>query len=164
MDYEKAYKEIFNKAETLYKMSVETHHKNTSMCLEELFPELAEDKDEELRQMLIKIVNITPATIASQNRKELLDWLEKHKYLSEKERDEMLNNIIQDAKAKLMLMPKQIDFLKTIRLQHQQYHWRPTEEHLKLLNKIFKYLWNDENVTADIQDGLGDFINELKEL
>lgn len=55
-------------------------------------------------------------------------WLERRRDLSQEERDEMLNSIIQDAKAKLMLMPKQIDFLKTLKKQ-----WIPTLQQLEAI-------------------------------
>ena len=35
---------------------------------------------------------------------------------------------------------------------------------MDILDKVYHYLWADINTPADMQDGLGDFIDELKEL
>lgn len=43
-------------------------------------------------------------------------------------------------------------------------HWKPSEEQMDILDKVYHYLWADRNATADMQDGLGDFIDELKNL
>lgn len=43
-------------------------------------------------------------------------------------------------------------------------HWKPSEEQMELLNKVYHYLFADKYATADMQDGLGDFIDELKEI
>lgn len=43
-----------------------------------------------------------------------------------------------------------------------QPHWKPSEEQMELLDKIYHYLFADTYATADMQDGLGDFIDELK--
>ncbi len=48
-------------------------------ALQTLIPELAESEDEKIRKMLIEIVNITPASLAIENRSELLAYLEKQK-------------------------------------------------------------------------------------
>ena len=82
MDYEKAYKEIFNKAKTLHKMAVETNYKNTSMCLEELFPELAESEDEKIKKFITECIqelrkaNPTNADFNG-DCSEAIAWLEK---------------------------------------------------------------------------------------
>ena len=52
-----------------------------------------------------------------------------------------------------------IDWLKSFRPQP---HWKPSEEQMDILDKVYHYLWADKNATADMQDGLGDFIDELK--
>ena len=46
----------------------------------------------------------------------------------------------------------------------QQHHWKPSKEQMDILDKVYHYLWADRNATADMQDGLGDFIDELKSL
>jgi len=43
-------------------------------------------------------------------------------------------------------------------------NWKPSEEQMDILDKVYHYLWADRNATADMQDGLGDFIDELKSL
>lgn len=50
-------------------------------------------------------------------------------------------------------------------IQSEKSHqWKPSEEQMDILDKVYHYLWADRNATADMQDGLGDFIDELKSL
>jgi hypothetical protein len=57
------------------------------------------------------------------------------------------------------------DFLKALPERFNlQPNWKPSEEQMDILDKVYHYLWADRNATADMQDGLGDFIDELKSL
>ena len=73
MDYEKKYKEALEKAKRLCALPTD------KATMEEIFPELRESEDERIRKILIEVVNITPASIAVRNKRELLDWLKKQK-------------------------------------------------------------------------------------
>ena len=76
MDYEKKYNEALERAEQWIKDGCEP---STKKCLELIFPQLRESEYERIRKILIEVVNITPASIAVRNKRELLDWLEKQK-------------------------------------------------------------------------------------
>ena len=54
-----------------------------------------------------------------------------------------------------------INFLNSLRPQS---HWKPSEEQMELLQQVHHYLWNDKYCKAEMQDGLGDFIDELEQL
>lgn len=56
-------------------------------------------------------------------------------------------------------MEGNIQFMKSLRPS-----WKPSEEQMDILDKVYHYLWADRNATADMQDGLGDLIDELKKL
>lgn len=105
IDYEKEYKQIFNKAKTLHKMAVETNHKNTSMCLEELFPELAESEDEKIRKAINVILLATEDdqcdfyTSHKLTRQQLTDWLDKQKVSKEDDTWPNLSNCKHDCKS-----------------------------------------------------------------
>lgn len=56
------------------------------------------------------------------------------------------------------------EMVKGVILETEEEHWKPSEEQMDILDKVYHYLWADRNATADMQDGLGDFIDELKSL
>ena len=53
------------------------------------------------------------------------------------------------------------DFLESLL---SRLYWKPSKEQMDILDKIYHYLWADIHATAEMQDGLGDLIDELKEL
>lgn len=57
-----------------------------------------------------------------------------------------------------------VNFINRLKSLRPQHHWKPSKEQMDILDKVYHYLWADRNATADMQDGLGDFIDELKEL
>jgi hypothetical protein len=75
MDYEKKYNEALKWMRELYPGL----HGATKEDAEHFFPELRESEDERIRRILIEVVNITPASIAVHNKRDLLAWLEKQK-------------------------------------------------------------------------------------
>ena len=75
--------------------------------------------------------------------------------------EKMLRTIISDGVRGVGLDNSQVDWLKSLRPQP---HWKPSEEQMDILDKVYHYLWADRNATADMQDGLGDFIDELRTL
>ena len=75
--------------------------------------------------------------------------------------EKMLRTIISDGVRGVGLDNSQVDWLKSLRPQPR---WKPSEEQMDILDKVYHYLWADRNATADMQDGLGDFIDELRTL
>jgi hypothetical protein len=73
MDYEKKYKEALERAKDFHSRLDDQFQKE----VENIFPELCKMEEERMRRLLIQIVNITPATIAVNNRSKLIAWLEK---------------------------------------------------------------------------------------
>ena len=53
------------------------------------------------------------------------------------------------------------DWLEFLRLRSR---WKPSKEQIDLLRKVYNLIWADPATPADIQDGLGDFIEQLKTL
>lgn len=54
---------------------------------------------------------------------------------------------------------KEIAWLKSLR-----HSWRPSKEQIDLLRKVYSFIWADPATPAEYQDGLGDFIDQLKTL
>lgn len=75
MDYEKKYKEAFERAKVMHEEGMMTER------LEYLFPELAEIKDEKVRKFLLKLANRCPENsidFAGEVKKgDVIAWLEK---------------------------------------------------------------------------------------
>ena len=77
------------------------------------------------------------------------------------EDEKMLKSIVYDFAAGHKSSIGQDKWLKSLRPKSQ---WKPSEEQMDILDKVYHYLWADKNATADMQDGLGDFIDEIKKL
>ena len=78
--YEKKYNEALERARALWREAIEKEYAIDYLKdYETIFPELRESEDERIRKILIEVVNITPASIAVHNKRELLAWLEKQK-------------------------------------------------------------------------------------
>ena len=57
------------------------------------------------------------------------------------------------------LKPSEKRWLKSLRPS-----WKPSKEQIGLLGKVYNLIWADPATPADIQDGLGDFIEQLRTL
>lgn len=75
MDYEKAYKEAFERAKQVHASSVDENKKSA----EYIFPELQESEDEKIRKILINLVvsNGTAYYINKIHKDKIFAWLEK---------------------------------------------------------------------------------------
>lgn len=73
-DYKKKYENLLHDIDIAIAGQKEGE---TKIVLQNLKERNTESEDERIRKMIIHVINITPATIAVQYRKEMLDWLEK---------------------------------------------------------------------------------------
>lgn len=76
MDYEKKYNELISKIEKAY-LYADTD--NTKVVLEEIYPELKQDKDKKIREALISVLKSDfekDNTIYDITVEEIIDWLE----------------------------------------------------------------------------------------
>ena len=92
--------------------------------------ELEESEDEKTRKALIALVQWAEGLIASGLTKEhasaMYSWLEKQKGQTWLEKDhEMLNRIIEDSQKKYILLPNEVEWLKSLRQNTNQQ--RPVE-------------------------------------
>ena len=87
MDYEKKYNEALERARDYYKANLKLGKADKNLVLEDIFPELAEYKDEKIRKGLIKAVSRTfeGNTLFGTDvtREEALAWLEKQESVRE---------------------------------------------------------------------------------
>lgn len=109
--------------------------------IEGLVPELAESDDEKIRKEIINIIKI--ARYQNDDTK-YIDWIERHKEWSNEDL-KMLSSIIDDAQKPMALLPKQIEWLKSIKPQPEQKwdiaelikkpisSWKPTKAHLEAI-------------------------------
>lgn len=83
MDYEKKYKDLLDKAKKLH----DENWDECKVCLESLFPELAESEDERIRKKLIKYFqDLKGGWFGNISHDDILAWLEKQG------RDKEINN------------------------------------------------------------------------
>lgn len=120
----------------------------------------------------VKPFNVGNESIKEECTKEL-NWLKSLRPQPKQELDEDTqqwidciikdyeDGLLQDKKNFAATVEAKISVLKSLRPQNR---WKPSEEQMNLLDKIFHYMWNDEYVSAELQDGLGDFIDDLKNL
>ena len=127
-----------------------------------------ESEDERIRKKVIEYINVF---VPYDDKEEIVAHLEKMKEQKPAEWSEEDDALLKEI----------VSFFKdgTVNLQHDlnlyagfleekfkslrpQPHWKPSEEQMDILDKVYHYLWADRNATADMQDGLGDFIDELK--
>ena len=74
MDYEKKYKDLLDKAKKLH----DENWDECKVCLESLFPELAESEDERIRKKLIKYFqDLKGGWFGNISHDDILVWLEK---------------------------------------------------------------------------------------
>ena len=74
MDYEKKYKDLLDKAKKLH----DENWDECKVCLESLFPELAESEDERIRKKLIKYFqDLKGGWFGNISHDDILAWLEK---------------------------------------------------------------------------------------
>lgn len=143
-DYKQRYEELVEK---LNKARIEKGGYTFSSVLDDVAPELKENYDEEIKKMLIKIVNITPATIAINNRVSLIDWIERHSDTKDsnwtKEDEGMLNCIIatfcedehggreiNDRFIRWLQLRKPSNMCDNCRLKKSIKNWRPSKGQL----------------------------------
>ena len=136
------------------------------ICPTDIFPELKKNEnDEETRQMLIQVVNITPAAIASQNRERLLAWLENQKLPKWGDDDKKIFGTIADLLYDGFKLssgkPSWNEIRKWLLSIRKKPIWRPTKQNIEDL----------EWCSCVIKDKMGSefhrlqvLIDEIKEL
>lgn len=92
MDYEKAYKEAFERASNLHKDAIDLEDKHTLKVSEIIFPELMEDEDEKIRKKIVNAIHDYANRLEEKIPSEWLAWLEKQKKEENKNRDEDCKN------------------------------------------------------------------------
>ena len=137
MDYEKKYKDALKRA----KKWALTH----KLCIEDVFPELAESEDERIRRaiwlVLVATEEYQDAFYRTHNitRKECTDWLEKQKEQKPTEWSEEEKGILFECISALQNSSNWLlaDKLKSLRPQP---HWKPSEEQMEYLAKAIETL------------------------
>ena len=131
--------------------------------------ELEGDKsseDDEIRKMLILIVNITPAAVAVKNREKLLAWLEKQggqKFALSKADEEYMEDVIAFLKDASVCNPNAIDCINWLKYLCSKCYWKPSKEQKDAIEKVLKYfkMLNAYGETIDILNSL---LNDFKKL
>lgn len=119
------------------------------------------EEDKEMIQLIITdvVCQETAGNITPSESKERIAWLKS------------FCPPFKDREMKLKILKYLSTRCSSLEFEEIEYYlndlrpsWKPSEEQMAILNKVYHYLWNDYNSTADMQDGLGDLIDELKEL
>lgn len=179
-----------NKYEEALERAKELHESGNALTkrqMEIVFPELKESEDERVRKMLIEIVNITPSTLAIENRSELLSYLERQKekkmpvpeYCGENKRYPTEYCLDQDTRKKLIELVEKsgqeedkeemLDYLETYQpvqsaSEVKEYNFQPgdpDEKAIKRLKEMIYYACDESSdVPPDEACALDDWLDD----
>ena len=176
MDYEKLYKEALNKAKS--KIWNDKGHVLYEDDIVEIFPELAESKDDRIKKALIKCMERFPydrLEINGVSIEDAIAWLEKQgeQKPSWSEEDEyQINTILYGLYLKKELYKKEGNKVEEDRYNTQynwlksfkSNHWKPSEYDISLLEEIARNIRNNIRPFCSEVSSLEALIDNLKNL